>query len=229
MSLYPDDAPSTARACNECDGRGKFIERWPDGDIRRIDECEKCDGGGRVLCVMYSRTRPTPNCTSFAVHFFADGDDDLCEWCWSHCSRCSEKVIEVSDGVFCPFCNDQRLAVRPRAPGALPRRAAPRADRPPLLHEPRADPAVGRRDAGEARMTPTERQSLDRATETVRAMGELARQDWWMGWIAFLDHARERMPDVLEPRQARRWPWMPRPVGRLLTFEVPKAAKRRRR
>ena len=127
MSLHPDDAPPGARPCNSCNGLGST--RWhPDSfhapaevcidrfcGVRRCREvtCEKCKGSGHINCFRnYTRN---PNCGGFATHFLDRGEDDMCEFCWSHCGRCGEKVIEVPDGFKCPSCDAADLRDIPTA------------------------------------------------------------------------------------------------------------------
>ena len=131
MSLFPEDAPPAARKCTACDGKGST--RWhPDSfhapaepcidpfcGVRRCREvtCEKCKGSGHINCFLdYTRD---PNCGGFAEHFFSDGEDDMCEWHWSHCMKCGERLFvpPEPDPPLCIDCDYE--AVRKIATPAL--------------------------------------------------------------------------------------------------------------
>jgi hypothetical protein len=110
MSLrqfFPSEAPSGARRCDECNGRGDITERWPDGDVRFIYACRPCRGTGHVLCGNAGSKRA--GCTEIAVHFFDKGEDTLCDFCWTHCEKCGEKLVAFPDEVLCPVCDADEL------------------------------------------------------------------------------------------------------------------------
>ena len=99
MSLHPSDAPPTARTCDHCDGDGLH--------------CERCDGGGHLLCHRYGSRHQPSGCTGFATHFFDNGEDDMCHWCWTHCAKCSEPMLFFPDDTLCPVCDARSLVYRP--------------------------------------------------------------------------------------------------------------------
>ncbi len=77
-------------------------------------------------------------------------------------------------------------------------------------------------------MTHAERRLFAVASETVSKLSELSRQDWWLGWIAYLDQVRVRMPETLVPKRSRRWPWM-RPPVEVIDFNAAARKRARRR
>lgn len=111
LELFPQDAPPGARFCENCDGRGRIVIRWSDGDVRESFSCRHCDGGGRVLCLNWKGAHRS-GCTGFAEHFYDEGEDDLCDHCWSSCPKCGEKLIFIPtepDSPFCTVCESDAL------------------------------------------------------------------------------------------------------------------------
>jgi hypothetical protein len=107
MNPSIQDAPAGARRCDECDGRGDIIERFSCGDVRFIYACRPCRGTGHVLCGNAGSKRT--GCTEVATHFLDTGEDTLCNYCWTHCPRCSEKLVKFPDAVLCPGCDADEL------------------------------------------------------------------------------------------------------------------------